>query len=319
VQTILRGIHSRGSTALHPGWVEGGLQVSQHLDPQAINRVILFTDGQANVGERRPEVLAAQAGELAARGVGTTTMGVGDDYEETLLTAMAEQGDGNFYHLEGPAQFETFFGLELEGLSRLVGRRVSLGLEPARGVRVRIRNHLAPTGTGRFRLPNLLSGVPCDLVVGVTLDGPTSEGETPLLRFRLAWDPLEGKRQVLRQAFSIPAVSRARLSEFPDDPEVFEIAALVEIARLKRKATEKLREGQVERAREYLQRAQELAFRLPPSRGVELERMDLAHLQAYVDHGHMESARRAAHFQERQRSHGRSDFSSGRESRMNEW
>ena len=51
----LRHVHSRGSTALHAGWVEGGMQVSQYLNPDQLNRVIVLSDGLANVGETQPD------------------------------------------------------------------------------------------------------------------------------------------------------------------------------------------------------------------------------------------------------------------------
>ena len=87
-------IDARGSTALHAGWVEGGVQVGAHLAPGHLNRVILFTDGQANVGETRPDAICNDVHGLATRGVSTSTLGIGADYNEDLLEAMARSGDG---------------------------------------------------------------------------------------------------------------------------------------------------------------------------------------------------------------------------------
>src|SRR4051794_1970838 len=54
-------IFARNSTALHEAWVRGGLEVSNHLDGDAINRVLLITDGQANVGETNADRIVSQA------------------------------------------------------------------------------------------------------------------------------------------------------------------------------------------------------------------------------------------------------------------
>ena len=54
----LRHVHSRGSTNLHAGWVEGGMQVSQYLNPDQLNRVIVLSDGLANQGETRLDAIA---------------------------------------------------------------------------------------------------------------------------------------------------------------------------------------------------------------------------------------------------------------------
>lgn len=315
IQRALRGIEPRGSTALHAGWAEGAIQVARNFDIRAINRILLLTDGMANAGECDPAVLAREAGKLAAKGISTSTMGVGCDYHEELLNAMSRKGDGNFFHIEGSAQFETFFELEMEGLRLLEGRRVSLGIKPARGVEAWVCNRLERTSFGNFMLPNLLRGVPTELVIKARVPAPASEQETPILNIRLAWDTLEGERQVLRESLALPAVSRGRLSEFPTDPQVFQSATLMEIARLKRKAAENLRRGDGNRAQGYVQRARDLAGRMPDSPARDAELLDLEHIAFHFARGDRHSAQKAAYFQQDLRSRGRSDRFSGRESR----
>ena len=78
----LRHVHSRGSTNLHAGWVEGGMQVSQYLNPDQLNRVIVLSDGLANQGETRLDAIATDVQGLAQRGVSTSTLGIGDDYRD---------------------------------------------------------------------------------------------------------------------------------------------------------------------------------------------------------------------------------------------
>lgn len=85
---LVQQVQPGGSTALHAGWVQGGIQTSQNLNAE-LNRVILLSDGLANVGETNLDVIATDVHGLALRGVSTSTIGVGDDYDEDLLTAMA--------------------------------------------------------------------------------------------------------------------------------------------------------------------------------------------------------------------------------------
>jgi DNA-binding transcriptional MerR regulator len=85
---LVQQVQPGGSTALHGGWVQGSIQTSHNLSAQ-LNRVILLSDGLANVGETNPDTIASDVHGLAKRGVSTSTMGVGDDYDEDLLTAMA--------------------------------------------------------------------------------------------------------------------------------------------------------------------------------------------------------------------------------------
>lgn len=316
LQRVLRGIHADGQTALHQGWVEAGLQVGAHLNGQGLNRVILLSDGQANQGLHDPQVLAAQAGELAVRGISTSTFGVGGDYNEILLDGMASRGDGNFYHIESRAQFDEMFGLELHGLTRLFGRRVSLGVEPERGVRVSVRNHLERASTGRWMLPNLIAGLETKVLLQVSVDGQPHEGDMPLFEVRLAWDPpAEGRRRVLRSGLALPAVARARLAEFPSNPEVVELSVLLQVARQKRKATEALRRGDMAEARARLDRALAIAQSAPRTQEILDELADLEHVERYLQMGDVSSAGKASYYQSRQRDSSKSGYSGGRTSR----
>ena len=93
-------IRPRGATALHAGWVEGATQVSMNLREEYLNRVILLSDGMANVGETNPDTIAIDVHGLEQRGVSTTTMGLGDDYNEDLMEVIARSGNGNYYYIE---------------------------------------------------------------------------------------------------------------------------------------------------------------------------------------------------------------------------
>ena len=189
----------RGSTDLHGGWAEGGRQAEAGLVPGGVNRVLLLSDGLANVGVVDPNTIAAEARGLAARGVGTTTMGVGDDYNEDLMEAMARAGDGRYYYIESPVQLVDIFQTELQGLMDTLGQKVSLGLEPKDGVAVTdVLNDLEKAPTGRLMLPNLVVDMPRLVVVRLKL--PPSPAGTTLLEVRLAWDaPRDGGRRVLRR------------------------------------------------------------------------------------------------------------------------
>ena len=122
-------ISPRGSTDLHGGWVEGGRQAEVGLVSGGVNRVLLLSDGLANTGVVDPNTITAEARGLAARGVGTTTIGVGDDYNEDLMEAMARAGDGHYYYIDSPVQLVDIFQTELQGLMDTLGQKVSLGLE----------------------------------------------------------------------------------------------------------------------------------------------------------------------------------------------
>lgn len=294
----IQAIQARGSTALHGGWVEGGTQVSQYLNPDQLNRVILLSDGLANVGESRPDRIANDVHGLAQRGVSTTTLGIGDHYSEDLLMAMARSGDGNFVHIESPDQIPAIFETELAGLSATLGQRVSLGLEPQAGVRVLdVLNDLEQTDTGRYKLPNLMVGAPLNLVV--RLQVPAQNQAAELLRVRLAWDaPDQPQRQVLRAGLALPLVLAEEFSDFPAQPEVQEQVTLLMAARARREAIALSDQGDMRGARarlhDFSQSLDEACLDMPLSAPLAEERAALTDLSADFDSGAVARARKKA-------------------------
>lgn len=92
IASILPG----GQTNLSGGWMKG-LEVLGAADERgAIRKVLLLTDGLANVGVTdAPSLVSLAGGAVESQRVGTTTIGFGDDFDEELLTSMAEAGGGN--------------------------------------------------------------------------------------------------------------------------------------------------------------------------------------------------------------------------------
>lgn len=287
-------VHSRGSTDLHAGWVEGGTQIGHYLNPDQLNRVIVLSDGLANVGETRPDAIANDVHGLAQRGVSTTTLGIGDDYSEDLLAAMARSGDGNFFHIESADQLPKIFETELSGLSATLGQRVSLGVEPQAGVKVMdVLNDLDQTNTGRYKLPNLVVGSAINVVVRLQIPALSQSAE--LLKVRLAWDDMDPKgRQVLRSGLELPLVSAEQFSDFPANEVVQEQVALLMAARARREAIEFSDRGDYAAASASLQNVRIAMACMPPSTTLLEEQSILEDLETDYQSGRVTSARKKA-------------------------
>jgi Mg-chelatase subunit ChlD len=122
----LRSIDARGSTDLAGGWLRGAEQVALGQLGDGVNRVLLLTDGLANVGIVDHDELARHARELRARGVTTTTFGVGEDFDERLLQSMADAGGGHFYFIENANQIQDHIATEVGELLQVVARDAAL-------------------------------------------------------------------------------------------------------------------------------------------------------------------------------------------------
>lgn len=132
----LATVDARGSTDLGSGWLRGCEQVALALEELGVNRCLLLTDGLANVGITDREELARHAGELRARGVGTSTFGVGEDFDEVLLQAMASAGGGHFYFIADAASIRDHITSEVGEALDVVARGVTLEVVAPASVRV---------------------------------------------------------------------------------------------------------------------------------------------------------------------------------------
>ncbi|HSW41403.1 MAG TPA: VWA domain-containing protein [Patescibacteria group bacterium] len=157
----LREIDARGSTNLGEGWLRGAQQVAEALADEGVNRCLLLTDGLANVGITDRDALARHAGELRARGVSTTTFGVGEDFDEVLLQAMASAGGGHFYFIASAASIRDHITGEVGETLEVVARGVTLVVSAAEGIRVEsLSPH--PVNAGRDRTEVVLGDLASD-------------------------------------------------------------------------------------------------------------------------------------------------------------
>ena len=290
-------VRSGGSTALHGGWIEGGKAVSQYLSPSHLNRVVLLSDGLANVGETNPDAIASDVRGLAQRGVSTSTLGLGDDYDEDLLAAMASSGDGNFYHIESPQQLPEVFASELQGLMATVGRKVSLGIRPQGEVVVTdVFNDLERTAHSNLMLANLVAGSP--LVVALRLQVPPANTERDLCSFRLAWDhPDVAGRQELRQMLRLPVRPYAEVEAMPADETVRQQVALLQAARARAEAVAQIDRGDIATAMQTIDSTRVAMMSMPASASCEAEVAELDELGQLLQQGKAKLSRKRARAQ----------------------
>lgn len=134
----------RGSTNLHGGWDLAAAQVARAMgdDARASHRVLLLTDGHANVGVSDAGSLARFAADAQRQGILTSAVGIGDGYDEGLLSAMVEAGGGRLHDATDAQEVhEVVIGELLEGRSSLVERTTLRVTLPAQATRAEVVGH----------------------------------------------------------------------------------------------------------------------------------------------------------------------------------
>jgi Ca-activated chloride channel homolog len=124
-----------GNTALFAGVSKGAHEVRKFLDRQRVGRVILVSDGMANVGPSSPGELADLGFSLVKEGVSVTTIGLGTGYNEDLMAALARASDGNHAFAENAGDMARIFNLEFGDLLSVVAREVSVTIRLSSGIK----------------------------------------------------------------------------------------------------------------------------------------------------------------------------------------
>ena len=98
---VIDGLRASGSTNAEEGLKIGYEMADRWLDPRRITRVILLSDGVANVGQTGPDAILRQVRGYVNQGVNLSTVGVGmGNYNDVLLEQLANDGNGNYIYID---------------------------------------------------------------------------------------------------------------------------------------------------------------------------------------------------------------------------
>jgi Ca-activated chloride channel family protein len=182
-------VQARGMTNLSSGWLSGCEELARHTQQGRIGRCLLLSDGLANRGITDRTELARHAEELRARGITTSTIGLGADFDERLLEGMSRAGGGHFYFVEAPVQIADCLTGEVGETLEVVARDVAVVADASAGVSVTTLNsfriHQEDGGRTRVLLGDLSSRQEVSLVLRVTFP-EGHEGETATVVFDVA-------------------------------------------------------------------------------------------------------------------------------------
>jgi len=126
---VIDGIRPGGATNLGGGLAEGFRQVRRRYDPAGCNRVLLLSDGLANRGVTSPDELSRIAAAEGESGLSVTTFGVGSEFNEDLLSGLAESGRGTYYYIDQAQRIPDMLAREFSTLQSLYASDVEITVE----------------------------------------------------------------------------------------------------------------------------------------------------------------------------------------------
>lgn len=135
INQINKKVTARGGTALFAGLSKGINQVKKQLSKDKINRIILLSDGQANVGPSSVGELSELAVIAAKNNIAITTLGIGSDYNEVLMSSIASYSDGNHVFVDNTYDLENVFVREFKDVMSVVAQDVVINIQLKDGVK----------------------------------------------------------------------------------------------------------------------------------------------------------------------------------------
>ncbi len=271
----LSSIQASGGTEMARGLELAWQQLRQSGAFGGIRRVILITDGRTYGDDDRCVELARQ---IQGTGVGITTVGLGDDWNEDLLATISAHGSGRSEYLPGPEEIQPFFQEELRLLQGILAQEMSLSLRPAQQTQVKTFFRVAPEvfsiplkedwQRGQVILLGEWMGMEPQVFLTEMVLSPLPVGEHDLLEISLSYlVPLQRMRRTARYSLHLPVQMYTEGSgEIP--LKVRRALERITAYRLQETAWQEAHRGNVDRATRRLEAA---ATRL-----VELGEVDLA-------------------------------------------
>jgi Ca-activated chloride channel family protein len=134
IMAAVNSLHPEDSTNAEAGLRLGYQMASRAFRSDAINRVILCSDGVANVGQTGPDAILNEIKEYAGRDITLSTVGVGmGNYNDVLLEQLADKGNGNYAYVDTMEQAHRVFVQNLTGMLQVIARdaKVQVDFDPA--------------------------------------------------------------------------------------------------------------------------------------------------------------------------------------------
>ncbi|WP_095113893.1 VWA domain-containing protein [Pseudomonas sp. Irchel 3H7] len=130
IRTAIEQLTAGGSTAGASG-IELAYQMAQQaFIPKGINRILLATDGDFNVGVSDFDSLKQMAVDKRQSGISLTTLGFGvDNYNEHLMEQLADAGDGNYAYIDNLREARKVLVDQLSSTLAVVAKNVKLQVE----------------------------------------------------------------------------------------------------------------------------------------------------------------------------------------------
>lgn len=232
VDELLDQIHPGGSTFLSGG-LEKGAQILSSIERtnNVVKRVMLLSDGQANAGVSSISGLSKiAADQFNHHKVSTSTYGIGEGFNEDVMSAIANHGQGKSYFGELAKDLLDPFTRDIDSLANGYAREVKLRLQPRPGVQVSVMNDFL-FSQNEYSLPEISFGSKTWAMIKVTIPADQLNHPEPL--FTATVSAVEIKNEIKISSYdsfaNLDVLSAATYEVVAKDEEVLKILSEVKL------------------------------------------------------------------------------------------
>ena len=175
----VRRIGLGGQTAIHDGVLKGRGEVLTSMDPRRLNRIVLLSDGQANIGPSRVEDFTWLGQALLRERISVSTIGLGLGYNEDLMLQLALASDGNHAFARDPSDLITIFNREFNDVLASCAQTVSINIDLKPGIRAVkaiSRDGIITGSTAQFRMNQVYAATEHYVLLEVEIDKEHATG-----------------------------------------------------------------------------------------------------------------------------------------------
>ena len=194
-------LRSRDMTDLGAGWLMGAESVAKvmaNISDPMVSRVVVLSDGMANRGILQPTELSEHARELLNRGVVSTSVGIGPNYSNVQLQAIADNGGGTLHHASHPNEIIEIVVAEMRGMREVAAEALVLEIRANAAVELECLSGYAlehsvgvngqSTYSAAVSVGTVISGVARDAVFKVACPS-LSNGQNIDIQITARWTP----------------------------------------------------------------------------------------------------------------------------------
>lgn len=152
----IKSLNPNGSTNLYDGWVQAVAEISKNMQEKFVNRVLILTDGETNIGVTNSNEICKSVEKIKNKYITTTCFGIGNSFNEDLLQDIVNVGGGNFYYLKNENEYENMFKEEFLGMTNIAASDIKIKFVLEEGVSIKENLNSFIKEEDWYNLPNVI-------------------------------------------------------------------------------------------------------------------------------------------------------------------